>query len=304
MPVLDSGVERLSPALPRRFFGTGFLLIAAMAALAANDLVIAVTPGVAVLDDHAFQFGGRAELACFAGSTLAASSEVYTDVVAYWNPDAGVGQVIAVDGAQALSSVGAEAPTDAEIAAALPGDGCPWIRVGRVKFTRDSGSVIAIAEIDHGVRPLEIEAARKAVGLASSSHENDPIASPQLYEYAGELAFEVDAADIAAADIVTDYPLPLFHGKIGRVRAIVTKAITTGAKAATISPEIGATGVTGGDVALSGTKALGAVVEGSAVTGAATFKPGDVLSLVGSAVTAFVEGRVKLVVELYRLVSA
>jgi len=301
MPALDSGVEQLTPVLPRRF-AMGARLIPAMAILAAASLAIAVEPGIPVLDDHAWQFNGDASLTCFDGSTLSASSEVITDVVAYWNDDAGLGQIIAVDGEEALTSAGADAPTDADILDALPAVTFPWVRLGRVKFARDAGTVITIAQIDHTVRALEIGPANKATGQASSSHDDDPIGTAELYEYAGELAFEVDAADIGAADVVTDYPLPLFHGALGRIRAIVTKAITTGAKAATVSPEIGAVGVTGGDIALAGAYAIGAVQEGTAITALHTFKPGSTLSLVGSGITAFAEGRVKLVVELYRLV--
>jgi len=301
MPVLDSGAERLSPELPRRLL-VGCFLIPAMLALASADQGIAVTPGVIVLDDHAFQFTGEDDLACNAGNTLSASSEVYTDVVAYWNPAAQRGQVIAVDGAEALTSAGAVAPTDAEVRAALPDSSYPWVRLGRVKFARNSGAVVTISEIDHGVRPFEITTGPKAAGLASADHDPDVIAGA-LYEYAGELDFEVDAADLAAADVVTDYPLPLFHGKIGRTRAICTKAITTGAKAADLDFEIGAAAITGGQIALAGAYALGAIQAGAAVTAANTFKPGDTLTVVGSAVTPFIEGRVKIVAELYRLVT-
>lgn len=302
MPVLDSGAERLSPELPRRFL-VGCFLIPAMLALASNDLGVSITPGVVVLDDHAFQFGGREDVAIYDGSTLADLSEVYADVVAYWNETTATGQVIAVDGTAALTSAGAEPPTDAEIEAAMPDPDFAWVRLGRVKFTR-SGSTITMAEIDHGVRPLEITTDRKAAGLASSSHENAPIASPQLYRYLGDLSFDVDAADLANGDVITNYPLPLIHGKIGRFRAVVTKAITTGAKAATLNLEIGTTNLTGGTIALAGAYALGAVVASAAITGGDTFKPGDTLSVEASAVTAFIEGRVKIVVELYELVTA
>lgn len=302
MPILDNNTEQLAPAMPRRL-AFGALLIPAMLALASNNLGIAVTPGVIVVDDHAWQYNGEDDLSCNDGNTLSASSEVYTDVIAYWNTDVGIGQVIAVDGSEALTATGATPPTDAEVAAALPSSAYPWIRLGRVLYTRDSGTVIALAEVDHGVRPCEVQTAPKAVGLASASHSPDPVGDGALYEYAGEIAFEVDAADIAAADVVTDVPLPLFHGKIGRFRAVCTKAVTTGAKAADLDVHIGATPVTGGQVALAGAYALGAVEAGAAITAANKFKPGDVLSIVGSAVTTFVEGRFKLTVEVYRLVT-
>lgn len=299
MAELDNRVERLTPAMPRRVV-IGARLIPAMLALAAADLGIAMEPGIIILDDHAFQVNGRADLSCNDGNTLTDGYEVISDVVAYWNDTTAVGQIIVVDG-DAATSGNAEAPTDAEIVAALPSDQFPWIRLGRVKFSR-SGSAITLESIDHGVRPFEIETAPKAAGLASSSHETDVVGEDaELYEYAGEMAWSVDAADIANGDLVTTCPLPLFFGKIGRVRAVCEKAVSTGAKAATINLEVGTTNLTGGVIALSGTYALGAVVAGTAITGGGSFKPGDTVSVEASGVTAFTEGRFRFVAELYRL---
>jgi hypothetical protein len=298
MPRQDSGVERLSPSLPRRF-AVGCTLIAAMLILAADDLGIAVEPGVVVLDDHAFQIAGRADLAINAGETLADGEAVFGDVVAYWNPATSVGQVVVVNGA-AAATASAAAPSDADVVASLPSADCPWIRLGRARFSR-SGSSVILDRIDHGVRPLEIDPDRKAAGLASTSHETDPGDDGQLYEYAGELTFDVDAASIANGDLVTSYPLPLFLGKLGRVRAVVVQAITTVGKAAAFNLEIGTTNTTGGAIALSGAYALGAVVAGTAITGANTWRPGDLLSIEASGVTAFIEGRIRIAVELYRL---
>ncbi len=114
----------------------------------------------------------------------------------------------------------------------------------------------------------------------------------------------MDAANIAAGDVLTELPLPQIYGAIGRVRAVVSDPITTGAKAATLGLEIGEAAVAGGAVALAGAYALGAVVAGSAITAAHTFEPGDTVSIVASAVTAFTEGRVRIEIEIYELIPA
>lgn len=298
----DSGAERLTPRLPRRF-ALGLCLGPAMLVLAAATLAVDMGPGVAVIEDHAVQFEGET-LTINAGNTLSASSEIVSDVIAYWNQDAAGVFIQVVDGTEALTSAGADAPTDAEVDTAIgsnmDGNTHPWVRLGRVQFSRDAGAVITMDEIVNTVRAYEIETAPKGAGSGFS--ELDPESGGGIYVYSGELAFEVDAADLADADLVTDYPLPLFHGKIGRLRALATKAITTGAKACDIDAEINAVGVTGGQIELAGAYALGAVEEGTAITALSLFKPGDNLSLIGSSTTTFIEGRVKIVVELYRRV--
>lgn len=105
------------------------------------------------------------------------------------------------------------------------------------------------------------------------------------------LAIPVDLASIAAADYITQIN-PGFAGRIKAMQFNVTKAATTAAKLATLTPKVSATLVTGGAVALTSANCtpVGAKVAGSAITAGATFKASDTLSIVGSAVTAFVEG--------------
>lgn len=297
MPVLDSGTERLSPSLALIAL-LGLMVIPAEATQSASDLSVSLTPGTAILDDHAQQFSGRGDVAINAGNTLSASSEVISDVVVYYNDATATAYLIVVDGAEALTSAGAVAPTDAEVVAALPDSSYTYARCGRVKFSRDAGTAITIDYIDHTVRPLGVDPDAK---IAVTS-ETDVIGDAELYEFHHTEGIEVDAADIAAADILTNKPVPPFHGKIGALRAVVTKAITTGAKAATINAEIGTTNLTGGTVALAGAYALGAIqAQGAAPSAGNTFKPGDTWSLEGSAVTPFIEGRVRIEADFYKL---
>ncbi len=70
------------------------------------------------------------------------------------------------------------------------------------------------------------------------------------------------------------------------------KAATTGAKAATLTPIIAATPVTGGVLALTSANqnAINNVLAGTAVTAGATGAAGDALGVTASLVTTFVEG--------------
>lgn len=109
-----------------------------------------------------------------------------------------------------------------------------------------------------------------------------------------------DLASITAATIKAAQTMP-FGGTIVGFYAVVGKAATTGAKLATLTPQItpaggAATSITGGALALTSANCtpLGNNPQASAVTGANTFKAGDAISILASAVTAFIEGNVDL----------
>jgi len=67
-------------------------------------------------------------------------------------------------------------------------------------------------------------------------------------------------------------------------------AITTGAKAATLTTRINTAATTGGVISVSGTYATGASQAGTAITAANTGTAGQTLEIIASAVTAFTEG--------------
>jgi hypothetical protein len=111
------------------------------------------------------------------------------------------------------------------------------------------------------------------------------------------MSFHFNAADIADGDILTDMTLPTgMTGEIVKVYAVVTKAITTDEKAANINFEINTTNLTGGVIALSGTYAAGAVIEGSAITAANVVASEDEISIEAAGVTPFIEGEIEIVV--------
>jgi hypothetical protein len=92
---------------------------------------------------------------------------------------------------------------------------------------------------------------------------------------------------------------PGFAGRIKKLSAYVIDPVTTGAKLGTFTPAIGGVATTGGALALTSANCtpVGAKVDGSAVTAGYDFADTDEITLVASAVTAFVEGQV--VAELY-----
>jgi len=117
------------------------------------------------------------------------------------------------------------------------------------------------------------------------------------------LHWHFNAADFANGDMVTDWTLG-HKFKILSFVAICTKAVTTGAKAATLNLEIGTTNLTGGSLALSGTYALGSVTAATAITAANTGSAAATISLEASSVTTFAEGEFDIAVQIQNMDSA
>jgi hypothetical protein len=114
------------------------------------------------------------------------------------------------------------------------------------------------------------------------------------------LEFPVNLAAITGAmDVITGLDLDL-QGKITAVRFLVTERVTTAAKAATLNLEIGTTDLTGGVLALTSANCgtLGAVINGTAITGNNAFTTEDNISVEATGVTAFAEGRGLLLVTI------
>lgn len=267
-------------------------LFAAALALTASAMAIGVSPGLVVIGDHVGEFDGRTALTCGSG-TLAASSERWSAVVAYFNDDTGIMKLTVVDGAAALTSAGAVRVTDAQIAAALPESDMEYTVVGQVKFTTTAGSVVAVAVIDHVVQSQGVDSSGKAV---TSGNEQ---VGGLCYRPWGTLRIgPVPAPELANADVVTTLPLPLIYGRIKSWRAVCTSAITTVAKTCTLTPKINTTAITSAATAYAGAKAIGAVTALGTPTAANTFKPGDTFTLTGSATTAFIEGAVAIELEI------
>lgn len=115
--------------------------------------------------------------------------------------------------------------------------------------------------------------------------------------------FQINANKIASGDLFTNY-VPGFAFKILKVDALCNTAVTTTPCGATINLEIGSTNLTGGVVTLSGAYALGAQVNGTAVTANNTGTASDTISIEASGVTAFTEGSFLILVSIQNMDTA
>lgn len=121
------------------------------------------------------------------------------------------------------------------------------------------------------------------------------------------LNFNYNLADISAADILTDFIIPSGF-KLVDIRAAVTKAATTAAKAATLTAKIDSVAVPGAVLALTSANCtpLGKVNSATAtdvLSGGANiaYNAGSKISVTASSVTAFVEGAISLTLTLQSL---
>lgn len=104
------------------------------------------------------------------------------------------------------------------------------------------------------------------------------------------ISFFTNLIDITAATLV-NY-VPGFAFQITGFSFTVSKAATTGSKLATVTPYIAGTITTGGVLALTSANCtpVGTNTAATAITAANTGTAAQAITLVGSAVTAFVEG--------------
>lgn len=118
------------------------------------------------------------------------------------------------------------------------------------------------------------------------------------------LAVYFRAAAITGNVLLFTYT-PGYKFKITRISAACVDAVTTGAKAATLTTAIGGTPTTGGIVVLSGTYALGAEQASSAaVTALNTGTSAQAITITASSVTAFVEGGFMVYIEIQNMDTA
>lgn len=115
------------------------------------------------------------------------------------------------------------------------------------------------------------------------------------------IGFRVDLADVTAADIVTGFK-PGVVGTIEDIQWVQRTAVTTASKAATITPKIGSTALTGGVLSLTSAACtpLGKVIAATQITGANTLSIDSKVSFTASSVTAFAEGKGNIVMRIRR----
>ena len=116
------------------------------------------------------------------------------------------------------------------------------------------------------------------------------------------LVLPVNLPSIAGAQDVVTNLYPGFAGIIESVDFLVNAPVTTAAKAATISPFVNSTAVTGGALALTSAAAtpMGKLINGTEITALNSFGATDTISFKATSVTAFTEGSGELVVRLRR----
>lgn len=128
-------------------------------------------------------------------------------------------------------------------------------------------------------------------GIAAFTDNTGGTASDTLAAGVGisDWMFYVSLPDVTNADLIGAFT-PGYAFKVLKLDFLHEKAVTTGAKAATLTPKINGSAITGGVLALAGTYAAGAVTAASTITAANTGTSAQTFSITASGVTAFTEG--------------
>lgn len=176
-----------------------------------------------------------------------------------------------------------------------------------------SGSFMIVNNVDKWLAPSQFTIAYGASLITITNNTNTTLAAGstvllQFERVDGNdvltLAFSVNLASVTVAqDIVTSFR-PGIDGLIEDVDFVVNIPVTTAAKLATISLKINAVNVTGGAIALTSANAtpMGKVLQGTDITALSTIGRDDTLSVVATAVTAFLEGSGTVFVRIRRTV--
>lgn len=220
---------------------------------------------------------------------------------------------IAVDSAFAATNVGSlcyilndqtvtmtsAAHSIAGVVAALDGTTGAWVSIGleaaidNTTLTSYENSVAATTN-GNGASLVGIEDAAGYYGATT--------VEGALIELTEEPLFSV-SCPIPALSAVADAGVlfrfkPLFKCKIVSMSVSTTTAVTTAAKATTLTPKIAGVSVTGGVCAITSANlnAIGAAVYGTAVTAAQTVSASAEVTVVASSTTTFVEGAANITI--------
>lgn len=166
------------------------------------------------------------------------------------------------------------------------------IAVGDLLTPTSAGKLVASLNVDDFIVGV-------ALAAASSDEVLSVLVTGERKGAASTICIPVTLANVANGDLVAALPLG-FGGRISKISFLVTSAVTTASKAATLTPKIGSTALTGGVLSLTSANCtpIGTVVAATAITALNTFVSTDTITITASSVTAFVEGEGVLVISL------
>lgn len=122
--------------------------------------------------------------------------------------------------------------------------------------------------------------------------------APQYAPQFPQFMYSINIPSLAALANAQSYKFtPGIAGRLLKTQFMVSTAVTTAAKAATLTPKIATVAPTGGVISLTSANCtpIGAEVDGTAITAGNTFTAAQQLSVDVSGVTAFVEGAGQIV---------
>lgn len=182
------------------------------------------------------------------------------------------------------------------------------LRAVEAALTGSDGLHLGTASTDrvglYGVTPVVRPSGSSQAALTDSTTGT---AGTTLAAGAGvfTLSVPVDLPSVADGDILVAFT-PGYKFKVLSATFAVTKPVTTGAKATTITAKIGSNAITGFSVALTSANCtpIGALVASSAITAANTGAANATFTLTAGSTTAFAEGQGVLLITVQNMDTA
>lgn len=149
---------------------------------------------------------------------------------------------------------------------------------------------VRITDTDSIVTPGEIRkvaySANKVLAMANTGKHIIACARKHIITVPVSTLADIANSSVLAVKVPFPFTLDAVNFRVG------SKAVTTAARAATLTAQVAGVSVTGGAIAITSANATpsGAAVAGSSITAGNTGAANDTVGVIASSVTAFAEG--------------
>lgn len=183
----------------------------------------------------------------------------------------------------------------------IDGSGNPYVAIGLQPPNEDAAlsafeATLASTASGSGASLVGISDTSGNITATTQEAANEEIVKKANAALCIPIDITVKLAAVTSSGVVVYRMVAPQNGTIAGMNAVVWDPVTTSAKLATFTPQISGTSTSGGAVACNSTgcATVGILTTGTVVSGTNSFTAGQVISVLATSVTAFVEGQIML----------